>query len=759
MHHVKDFKNKYKIMLLADPNPLVFLYKLLRLTGEDLPNHLERVYFCGTNAPDWLALGGPWVWPSRCPQRIASIVSESEYAKLVDNVTSAMKYGTSWLDFEQWTLVFAYVFLPAHFNQYFVSVALLSFNKIYFYFADIFLILYLLFIQTKLRKKRALKLLEMISSYDHSCFLSEKQRFERRSIRVSISIDFTLVYIDFLIDANPKELLKPLSLSGQPKFPLYIRFSGTGTYFTPWHLDTNDSLVQSVPNCNTVECFIDASWFEFVANLNMQLHGVNIQDSYRGLEAISQFMHEKCKEDSLGGVQVNLCILSNINNIRREPVDLEAAAPQFKQNFDFAAVYKELQRGSLSLGIVITHTSTPLSDDKKWFKLDNDVVVDRVVMSDNPMLQKSSDITKFVKEESNNATCQAELSNEKPSIDVEVQARLEQFGRDEMTSLGEVLRGDSGARQSDISTRGTQSFIGSQYGDNQSEVGDARSTMISARESSKHNLAIDDQSINGDEISLILHHEVSSDTIWRWDEGLLMVRSYYDILTESTATNDNTDELDKQQLDIANVGRSTKQQIMKGIEKLRYGFRLLFLGRNVYPHFMHLQPIARPMLQLLCIADFCLFASVFLSIYCSLDPSGQCSNHIALYVILGFWPLAIVLLITPLRGFAVTLFDDTGVVPRVYSIWAKFATFSYTTLLVYYITYVIIYSSTQSNEGAKYKWSSPIFIMLVLMGGSRITQAYLIELYIAFNETKRRGRGWDGLATSITNASEFGDFH
>ena len=98
----------------------------------------------------------------------------------------------------------------------------------------------------------------MVAGYDHSCFRSPKQRAARSSLRLGISPDYTLAYIDFLFNEEAFEAVwKPLCPLGQPKLPAAFRFAGLGSYFTPWTIDTNDMLLQAIPQTDLASEFID----------------------------------------------------------------------------------------------------------------------------------------------------------------------------------------------------------------------------------------------------------------------------------------------------------------------------------------------------------------------------------------------------------------------------------------------------------------------------------------------------------------------
>lgn len=91
----------------------------------------------------------------------------------------------------------------------------------------------------------------------------------RHAIRIGISKDNCLAYLDFLCyEENLVHPMKPLVEVGQVRLPLAFRFSGLGSYCTPWLLDTNDHLLQAVPQTDLAKFFIDSAWISFVAELN-----------------------------------------------------------------------------------------------------------------------------------------------------------------------------------------------------------------------------------------------------------------------------------------------------------------------------------------------------------------------------------------------------------------------------------------------------------------------------------------------------------
>lgn len=149
-------------------------------------------------------------------------------------------------------------------------------------------------------------------NYNYACFQSKSQRAKRDSIRIGISVDFTLAYVDFLLkDEKFDPIYRPMSPVGQPKLPLFIRAAGTGSYFDPWHIDTNDRVVQAVSQSSLLDRFIDAQWLNFIAELNKRLRAVSKLDLYRGLKRVMKFLSNSATLHPLGGILVELATFVN----------------------------------------------------------------------------------------------------------------------------------------------------------------------------------------------------------------------------------------------------------------------------------------------------------------------------------------------------------------------------------------------------------------------------------------------------------------
>ncbi|RYG63176.1 hypothetical protein EON64_16450, partial [archaeon] len=136
--------------------------------------------------------------------------------------------------------------------------------------------------------------MRFISSYDYSCFRCLAQRTSRNSMRIGISPDATLAYMDMLYDEDSHaSVCKPLCPIGQARLPGAFRLAGLGSYFSPYYLDTNDLLLQAVPQTDVASAFIDEAWISFIVELNSFLRTVQSNNLYIDVIRLSKFLHEK----------------------------------------------------------------------------------------------------------------------------------------------------------------------------------------------------------------------------------------------------------------------------------------------------------------------------------------------------------------------------------------------------------------------------------------------------------------------------------
>lgn len=143
---------------------------------------------------------------------------------------------------------------------------------------------------------------------NQSPFFKTKVRGDPSSqLRVGISPDLTVAYIDFLFDDGLKSVLRPLNRLGQPRFPLSLRICGLGTYFSPWYVDTNDVLLQAISQSSEFAVFIDKAWINFIIELNKVLKTIHKHHLQRDLIKLMKFLADESKTGGLGGLLIHFC--------------------------------------------------------------------------------------------------------------------------------------------------------------------------------------------------------------------------------------------------------------------------------------------------------------------------------------------------------------------------------------------------------------------------------------------------------------------
>ena len=279
-----------------------------KLIDSDMPYHCHRVYFYGHNHP-FSGRGGPWKVDVVRPTSLRPMLDSQEYYNFAREINDRVRWPL--LGWEVLLFLFVSIFFPP--------------------FAP-----YLLY---RLRKRRGQKLLEYIISYDHKCFRHPLQRKQRNSVRVGISPCYTLASIDFLYEYEdaPKTdeqngitamnaLCRPLAPIGQSKLPAVFRLAGFGTFFTPFGVDTNDILLQTIPQTDVPTKFIVRPWIDFVAELNNRLRTIQPSGLRFGLRKIIMFLDKVNASKELGGIFVEIVTMANF-----VPVESDANKERRKQ--------------------------------------------------------------------------------------------------------------------------------------------------------------------------------------------------------------------------------------------------------------------------------------------------------------------------------------------------------------------------------------------------------------------------------------------
>ncbi|RMX68290.1 hypothetical protein KXD40_008084 [Peronospora effusa] len=118
------------------------------------------------------------------------------------------------------------------------------------------------------RHIRVNELKRIVAKYNHACMKGPRARGLLNAVKLGYCADYSLVYLELLYKESSQSVCVPTTKVGKPSLPLVLLFAGCGTYFSPFYLDPNDLLVRSIPQCPELTAFIDEPWIEFVAELN-----------------------------------------------------------------------------------------------------------------------------------------------------------------------------------------------------------------------------------------------------------------------------------------------------------------------------------------------------------------------------------------------------------------------------------------------------------------------------------------------------------
>lgn len=253
----------------------------IRMVDQDMIFHAYRMNLMGSNEP-FSSRGGAWHLPLRRPDCLKPTLLAAQYYQFAKEINRLLEWKLFSVEMFTYYVV---LFLTPPLGSYYMR---------------------------QLRHRRTQRLLNFISSYDHACFRCPIQRRLKNSLRVGISPDSTLAYIDVLFDeAHFTKSCKPLCPLGQTKLPAAFKFAGLGTYSTPYYIDTNDLLLQAVSQTDVASAFIDEAWITFVYNLNIHLRTLQCDAIYMGARSLMKFLEDPVHTKDLGGLVVQFCTFEN----------------------------------------------------------------------------------------------------------------------------------------------------------------------------------------------------------------------------------------------------------------------------------------------------------------------------------------------------------------------------------------------------------------------------------------------------------------
>ncbi|GAB9473725.1 hypothetical protein Gpo141_00010872 [Globisporangium polare] len=225
---------EYKAQTLRDQLSLAKLTRNLtpRLTDQDLDAHLARLYFSGDNH-----LESSWTLnASYLPLAMREIVYEGLYLSFASTCNQLLRWDTKGWD--AWVYRFLLCVIPP--------------------------------VGTLFKRRRQLRRVEKLAKYieEHGAgfFREMTFRVHGAKLKIGFSPDFSLAYIDVLVPPGVSSLSL---LDTRHIGSLTIVVAGSGSFFRPYHIDTNDIYVRAVPS--RLELLKHDFWINFVADVNQKL--------------------------------------------------------------------------------------------------------------------------------------------------------------------------------------------------------------------------------------------------------------------------------------------------------------------------------------------------------------------------------------------------------------------------------------------------------------------------------------------------------
>eukprot|EP00004_Rigifila_ramosa_P016961 TRINITY_DN4076_c0_g1_i1.p1 TRINITY_DN4076_c0_g1~~TRINITY_DN4076_c0_g1_i1.p1 ORF type:complete len:1384 (-),score=338.29 TRINITY_DN4076_c0_g1_i1:49-3903(-) len=203
------------------------------IVSSDLERHLVRLYFGGRNT-------------SKHPLRLQDIPNDSPLLSGIQ-LSEFRIFVHLCLECVKWSAAEHYLIQTLKFICYPLALAVQN-------------------IRRKIHYKR---LWEFVTNkYDHSFLISMRARTLHNALKLSISADFALCYLDVL----EYDTVHSTNI-GQPRLPLALVFVGDGKYLSRFQLDNEDPLVQSAA---ALLKDVDGPrlWTVFVRGLNERLRSV-----------------------------------------------------------------------------------------------------------------------------------------------------------------------------------------------------------------------------------------------------------------------------------------------------------------------------------------------------------------------------------------------------------------------------------------------------------------------------------------------------
>ncbi|KAG1712591.1 hypothetical protein DVH05_000333 [Phytophthora capsici] len=560
------------------------------------------------------------------------------------------------------------------------------------------------------RHVRVNELKRIVAKYNHACMKGPRARGLLNAVKLGYCADYSLVYLELLYKESSQSVCVPTTKIGKPSLPLVLLFSGCGTYFSPFYLDPNDLLVRSIPQCPELTAFIDEPWIEFVAELNELLRVVQRDEAslVESLIPVAVYLEKQRALSSLGSNSSKLGGL-RIYLGRFYVQDELNMGEEFKLGLFLTTADESLDNVGSNNNLQQSHQQPPPSSSRYNYGSH---------YSKDTNYYNINDVYGYGRGD---------------SLDYPGPRRSDgSFGNDAM--LYDIGGWGTALNNAGSSTRGrSRSSNGPGTGlTSQNSVSSIREEALRIRSSSSHGDGLGSNGHSGrgghtDDVLVPfgsgattkkLHNSAAHHTFY---EGWL---GPVDASLPVPGVLICADELRERLADRA------PRQMLKSF------LRFHLLPRNLpRSSSLNLSWMLSISLLTLLMVDLAITFAILVNLKCVTngEVDHDCSASIMVPVLL-VPPLALV--VSPIMGI-VSLALSSSTFTRRFSVWNALSMIS--------VGIAILACIAQSSRLVAPWFAGPLPLLPVIAMGVKAGQAYLVERYIAFQETQRRRRGWRGI--------------
>ncbi|CAI5709932.1 unnamed protein product [Peronospora destructor] len=556
------------------------------------------------------------------------------------------------------------------------------------------------------RHIRVNELKRIVAKYNHACMKGPRARGLLNAVKLGYCADYSLVYLELLYKESSQSVCVPTTKVGKPSLPLVLLFAGCGTYFSPFYLDPNDLLVRSIPQCPELTAFIDEPWIEFVAELN-ELLRVLQRDAVSLVESLLPVAVYLEKQRALSALGSNSSKLGGLRIYlgRFYVQDEMSMGEEFKLGLFLSTAKESLD--NIGSNNTANPQQPPLSSNRQGYG------------------------NYYTKDSNYNNINDVYGYGRGDSMDYPGHRHTCSIGNDgmlyDMGGWGTALNNNGASRGRIRSSTGPVSGNAA----TQNPVSSIREEALRIRSSSSYEDGLagnghSGRGENSDDVLVLMgsgsaKKSINNATHHPFYEGWL---GPVDASLPVPGVLICADELRERLAD-----RAPRQ-------RLKSFLRFYLLPRNLpRSSSLNLSWMLSISLLTLLMVDLAITFAILVNLKCVTEGAvdHDCSASIMVPVLL-MPPLA--LIVSPIVGI-ISLALSSSTFTRRFSVWNALSMIS--------VGIAILACIAQSSRLVAPWFAGPLPLLPVIAMGVKAGQAYLVERYIAFQETQRRRRGWRGI--------------